>query len=638
MHHGILGGSRGHPSQASANNPAPDFLSISGNPCNHSIQLPKSSTLIFFPRRNAPMRPSKLVLASSVLLLSATLLCGQKLSAQNSPASPSSTVPSLRVNAREVVVDVNVTDAKGNPVHGLTQDNFTVLEDGRPMVPRSFREHRSDQKPAESPAAARPSLPPNTFTNATAPETARPLNILMIDSLDTPIATQSIVQKRMVDFADKAPAGTRVAVFSLSPTGKLSLVQGFTTDQQLLKNAIKSKKLNLGVPSLEDSGQDINIDISEDMFQGQAAPKQSAMVAQPKATAFNQDVECQHAAERGQYTLSAMAEISRYVSGMPGRKNLLWYSGGFPDRMRDKQGSVCYDFREDLSVAEGLLGNSHVVVYPVDSRALDLLAKNAPDSRIVRTQATEHLVMEGVAESTGGKTFFNTNDLAGAAQQAIDTGANYYTIIYAPTNQTMDTRRRSITVKVDQPDLNLLYRHGYHALPPNTTLSGKPVDKATPLQTAMMRGALQPTEILFHVTVALAPATDATLPPGSNPDPKAMKPPYRHLTLNYLIDINGIQFDLSDDGNYHGQFEYAVNVYDTDDGKLVNSGTMAAKPALADDAYESMLEGGAKLRQEIAVPAKGEYILRIGVHDLATGHLGVMEVPVSAITPQAAPK
>ena len=157
MHH-AFSAQPGHPSQASANNPAPDFLSISGNPCNHSIQLPKSSTLIFFPRRNAPMRPSKFVLASSVLLLSATLLCGQKLSAQNSPASPSSTVPSLRVNAREVVVDVNVTDAKGNPVHGLTQDNFTVLEDGRPMVPRSFREHRSDQKPAESPAAARPSL------------------------------------------------------------------------------------------------------------------------------------------------------------------------------------------------------------------------------------------------------------------------------------------------------------------------------------------------------------------------------------------------------------------------------------------------------------------------------------------------
>jgi hypothetical protein len=51
-----------------------------------------------------------------------------------------------------------------------------------------------------------------------------------------------------------------------------------------------------------------------------------------------------------------------------------------------------------------------------------------------------------------------------------------------------------------------------------------------------------------------------------------------------------------------------------------------------------MLEGGAKLRQEIGLPAKGEYILRIGVRDLTTDHLGVIEVPVSAITPQAAPK
>jgi hypothetical protein len=51
-----------------------------------------------------------------------------------------------------------------------------------------------------------------------------------------------------------------------------------------------------------------------------------------------------------------------------------------------------------------------------------------------------------------------------------------------------------------------------------------------------------------------------------------------------------------------------------------------------------MLQGGAKLRQEIAVPAKGDYILRIGVHDLTTGHLGVIEIPVSAITPQTASK
>jgi VWFA-related protein len=597
------------------------------------------------------MRSSKLVLASSVLCIIAILLCGSKLSAQSSPASAPagppaaanpaqdsspSVIPPIRVNAREVFLDINVTDAKGNPVHGLTRDDFTILEDGKPMLPRGFREHRSDRESAESPAPAKPSLPPNTFTNAGAPETVRPLNVLLIDSLDTPLANQSIVQKRLAEFVGNLPAGTRMAVFSLSPTGQLSLVQGFTADPQLLKNALKSKKLNLGIPTLEDSGQDVNNDISPDMLQQAPAPTKnnpSPPPSRPPQPRIDLNVECNHAAMRGQYTISAITQIARYLSGIPGRKNLIWYTGVFPTRMRDKQGEYCYDFGQDLGVVEGLLSGSHVAVYPVDSRAMDIQARNDSASRIVKVQAVEHLVMEATAEHTGGKAFYNTNDLAGAAEQALNIGSNYYAVTYTPINQINDTRLRTISVKVDQPDLTLTYKPGYRALPPNTTLSGKPVERVTPLQSAMMPGTLPPTEVLFQVNAASAPATDAALPPGNSPGPAAMKPPYRHLTLNYLVDINGIQFDPSPDGNYQGQFEYAVNVYNSDDGKLVNSSTMAAKPSLSPDAYQSMLNSGAKLRQEIAVPAKGDYTLRVGVHDLTTGHLGAIEVPVSSIAP-----
>ena len=582
------------------------------------------------------MRSSKLVLASSVLLLIATLLCCPMLSSQSPPVpagppaavnpAPAAAQP-LRVNAREVFVDINVTDAKGNPVHGLTRDDFTILEDGKPMLPRSFREHRFDQ-PAESPAPAKPSLPPNTFTNAGAPESVRPLNILLLDSLDTPVAKQAVLQQRMVEFANKLAPGTRMAVFSLSPTGQLFLVQGFTADPQLLKNALKSKKLNVGIPPLEDSGQDIQNDISPAMLPSQAAS--SNAVAQVR---YDQDVECNHAAMRGQYTLSAMNRLARYLSGMPGRKNLIWFSGGFPASMKGKLGAYCYDYKDDLQYENGLLQHSHVAVYPVDPRAMDILAVTSSNSRIARMQVTEHLVMEATAEFTGGKTFYNTNDLAGAAAQAVNIGSNYYTLTYTPTDQTTDTRRRTISVKVDQPDLTLTYKPGYHALLPNTTVSGKTIERATPLQSAMMPGTLPPTEVLFQVNAVSAPATDAALPLGNNPGPAAMKPPYRHLTLNYLVDINGIQFDPSPDGNYQGQFEYAVNVYNSDDGKLVNSSTMAAKPSLSPDLYQSMLNSGAKLRQEIAVPAKGDYTLRVGVHDLTTGHLGAIEVPVSSIVP-----
>src|ERR1035441_10846699 len=91
------------------------------------------------------MRKCKLSLPSSALILSAISLCCPYLSAQAPPAAPP-TPPTVRVYSREVVVDINVTDPEGKPVRGLTQADFAVKEDGRPIYPRSFREHRSDQQ------------------------------------------------------------------------------------------------------------------------------------------------------------------------------------------------------------------------------------------------------------------------------------------------------------------------------------------------------------------------------------------------------------------------------------------------------------------------------------------------------------
>jgi VWFA-related protein len=574
---------------------------------------------------------------TSFLFTSVLILCSLPLTAQTPTASspgtnppsglPSSVRDTLRVYSREVVLDINVTDAKGNPVHGLTRDNFTVLENGRPVTPRSFREHRPDDQIV---AATAPALPPNTFTNAIPVETARPLNILLLDSLDTPIATQSIVQSRMVEFVEKMPPGTRVAIFNLSPTGELAMLQGFTSDVDLLKKAIKSKKLGMQIPTLEDTGQDPANDVPQDVIQTQD-PRSPKPITIKQEVKIDLNVECNHAAARGQYTATAMEEIGRYLSGMPGRKNVIWFSGAFPTRMRDKQGGVCYDLRDDLQYADDLLANAHAVVYPVDPRSLDLLAKGDPTAYPVRQQSIEHLTMEAIAQQTGGKAIYNTNDLAAAAEQAVDAGANYYTITYVPSNQTNDTRLRTISVKTDQPDLTLLYKTGYYAIPPGTTVSGKASPRATPVQSAMMRGTLPPSQILFHVTVVSAPATDAAMPPGNKPDPKAMKPPYRRLSVSYLVDISGIQFDQASDGNYHGQFEYAVNVYNTGDGKIVNSNDMAAHPALPATVYQSMLNSGAKLGQQIDIPAKGDYILRVGVHDLTTDHVGAIEIPVSSI-------
>src|SRR5262245_8519161 len=44
----------------------------------------------------------------------------------------------IRSDVRLVVLDVGVRDHKGGLVSGLTKDNFTVLEDGRPQPIQVF--------------------------------------------------------------------------------------------------------------------------------------------------------------------------------------------------------------------------------------------------------------------------------------------------------------------------------------------------------------------------------------------------------------------------------------------------------------------------------------------------------------------
>jgi hypothetical protein len=129
--------------------------------------------------------------------VAAALLLALALSAQT-PTPPPYT---LRARVPLTIVDVTVTDAQGHPVHNLPQSAFTLLEDNHEMKLFSFEEHRTDQVPPPEPTPL--TLPPNTFTNATPATTTptnRPLNILLLDNLNTPAQMQQQVTQRMLDF------------------------------------------------------------------------------------------------------------------------------------------------------------------------------------------------------------------------------------------------------------------------------------------------------------------------------------------------------------------------------------------------------------------------------------------------------
>jgi VWFA-related protein len=141
----------------------------------------------------------------------------------------------LKTTSRSVVVDVVVTKASDEPIEGLHQQDFVVMEDGKLQTINFFEEHTAvDARPAVTPA-----LPSHIFSNQIAAPQSDSVNVLLLDSLNTPEADQARIHKQVMDFVEHKNPGTRVAIFALGE--HLRLLQGFTANSSLLKAALNSK-------------------------------------------------------------------------------------------------------------------------------------------------------------------------------------------------------------------------------------------------------------------------------------------------------------------------------------------------------------------------------------------------------------
>ena len=80
-------------------------------------------------------------------------------------------------------------------------------------------------------------------------------------------------------------------------------------------------------------------------------------------------------------------------------------------------------------------------------------AKNSSDS-----------TMDMLAEKTGGKAFYNQNDIGGIINKVASHSLDFYTLSYSPDDEKMDGGVRKIEVKVgDNEHYNLSYRREYFA-------------------------------------------------------------------------------------------------------------------------------------------------------------------------------
>jgi len=294
--------------------------------------------------------------------------------AQSATPDPNAPTSYMVVNSHAVLVDVVVTDKDGTPVTGLKKDAFSVTEQGKPQPVSIFEEHKGPS----APPAGMPSLPPNVFSNFSPVGQPAAVNILLLDSLNTPAEDQTFARKQAMNFLKTLKPGNRMAIFTMS--GGLRYVQGFTDDPTLLLAALANKKNNtVEAPAFMASAQEA--DAQSQLTTTMASVANIAVdptggvhigyFANPASTAaienFFQVEATAQASEREYQTLHNLQQLATFLAAFPGRKNLIWFSESFPVNLF---GSTDPRFEGDVKKTINLLTAARVAVFPVDARGL----------------------------------------------------------------------------------------------------------------------------------------------------------------------------------------------------------------------------------------------------------------------------
>ena len=257
--------------------------------------------------------------------------------------------------------------------------------------------------------------------------------------------------------------------------------------------------------------------------------------------------------------------------------------------------------------------------------------------------------MQTIASDTGGVPFYNRNNLTQAVGDAIEDGANYYTISYAPSEKKTAGEWRSIRIELAKSATNkgaqLSYRRGYFAddlkVPAyhtgtalvNADSDVPSVESRLYSHAAMLHGAPTPQDIPFTTRVLPASTSTEDTVAASNmlsaKDP--MKPPYRRYDVDCAAAARYITLAEAADGHRVGAVRAVVMVYDSH-GKLLNAVSRTLRFDLTAEEYAQFQRLGFREHLEVSAPAKGESFFRIGIAEAGSGRLGVVEIATSTVS------
>jgi VWFA-related protein len=321
--------------------------------------------------------------------------------------------PTFRINSNLVFLDVTVVDKKGRPVvTGLTKDDFTITDDGKPQRIFSFDAPATGAKTADD----------------------APATILVLDLLNTPFEDTSFARYSIRRYLALQPerliSPTELMVLNNT---SLDMVQAYTRNRADLMYALEH------VP--------------------QAVPY--------KLVGAWGD-------ERLSQSIEALQQIALQNKGLPGRKNILWVGSGGPSIPIDPA-DPRYEksIRFFAHGTTNMLVDARMSLFLIDpkgvtgSRSPDYLrfeGRHLPDfsEEIAGDPFAGNINFGMLVHETGGEYFHERNDVDAEIHTAQELGSDYYTLTYQPPAAPADGKFRKIQVHLRDPNLHAMTKTGYY--------------------------------------------------------------------------------------------------------------------------------------------------------------------------------
>ncbi|HET9468547.1 MAG TPA: VWA domain-containing protein [Vicinamibacterales bacterium] len=382
--------------------------------------------------------------ASMSLLLSSALavtLAGQR---SESPL-PSSSQTVFRTGVDLVLLDVSVLDERGQPVRGLTAEDFTIFDNGQAQPIRTFVPVDVPPPQIGSMAAWTREVMPDVISNGQ--DTRRVVVIVMNDAHTGVEHGESMSAKRIARAVidELGPADTAAVVFTYA--GK---DQNFTSNRAQLLEAVES-----------------------------FVPRNSPGAGVPLGCAMRQ----------GGCAVSTLMNVASFLKTAPPGRNLIVFIGAAGLNISGDPDSSLPRVQEMFR----MLQDANVTVNVFDPAGLKTFAPSAGDKTSgdakTRWEVRHRDLSEikAMADNTGGRAFVDTNTPETHVPELFQQNQTYYLLGFEPSNPARNERFRKIQIRVNRPGVSVRTRSGYFAPSKNDRRATARMS-ARPLEAALASG------------------------------------------------------------------------------------------------------------------------------------------------------